>query len=469
LGKKGFNICLIESFSELGGCHRVIRPKVASLPFLLPKVASLPFLLQDESLELFSEHGPRIYSSSFVTFKSLLNDMGYDFYKMFVPYTFQLYNIKYDLAASDILHISWAFIKLLFNSNYGKNITVLQFAKDHKFSEASTNYLDRFCRVSDGTGSDKYTLFQFLSAVNQQAFYRLYQPNIANDKGLIEKWVNAISKYHVDIITSATVTKINYRNDLITNVEINNKQMISANKFILAIPPKALPQLIWNLPQAFDVDNRWINWNSYNTYITMNYHWMRPNNVPNVRGFNQNDQWAIVFVIVSNYFDMTTESSHTIITASIGKPDVKVNGKTAHQYNEQELFELVFEQMKEVLGEVDHYDYAVMEAGVYREDDKWKTTDTGYIRTTENSFIKPMSPTYKNLAWVGTHNGQSQYYFTSIESAVSNAIDYVNKYEYKTNLSVEHPIDLTTVIKVIFLLIAIIIIYRYRHTFVDTI
>ena len=45
LGKKGYKCILVDKNPTLGGCHRVIRYK-----------------------ELFSEHGPRIYSKGFLNF-----------------------------------------------------------------------------------------------------------------------------------------------------------------------------------------------------------------------------------------------------------------------------------------------------------------------------------------------------------------------------------------------------------------
>jgi hypothetical protein len=202
-----------------------------------------------------------------------------------------------------------------------------------------------------------------------------------------------------------------------------------------------------------------VAYNSYNDYLTFDYHWFIPINLPKVQGINPDDAWAIIFIKVSDYFAMEKEApSKVIITASIGYPDGLVDGKTAHQYTTtQELIDKVFEQMKIVLGNIPMYDKAVATPGVYYENGKWKSRDTGYIRTVQESFIEPKSPIFENVYWVGTHNGNSKYYFTSIESAVGNAVHFANT-QVKTNLVPLHPIEATGIIRYALLVLVFLII-----------
>ena len=61
---KNLKIIIIDRENSIGGCHRVRRIKY-----------------KDE--EIFTEHGPRIYLSSFVNFMELLNEFGYNFDELF--------------------------------------------------------------------------------------------------------------------------------------------------------------------------------------------------------------------------------------------------------------------------------------------------------------------------------------------------------------------------------------------------
>jgi UDP-galactopyranose mutase len=67
IGKK----CLIvDENKDIGGCHRVTRIN-----------------------GLFTEHGPRIYSNSYINTKELLKKMDINFEKLFKPYNFTISNI----------------------------------------------------------------------------------------------------------------------------------------------------------------------------------------------------------------------------------------------------------------------------------------------------------------------------------------------------------------------------------------
>ena len=59
-GSKNSKVLLIERDQKLGGCHRVQRVD-----------------------GYFSEHGPRVYSNSYIMFIELLKDMDIDFFQIF--------------------------------------------------------------------------------------------------------------------------------------------------------------------------------------------------------------------------------------------------------------------------------------------------------------------------------------------------------------------------------------------------
>jgi len=101
-----------------------------------------------------------------------------------------------------------------------------------------------------------------------------------------------------------------------------------------------------------------------------------------------------------------------------------------------------------------------MSPNVYYKDGKWKTKDNAFIMSkNKNTFIPFQSNDYKNLYNVGTHNGYSKYYFTSMESAVTNALELLNKLEplESNKIVIQNP---NTIISIIRWLIILFIIYK---------
>ena len=67
IGKK---VVVIDKEDNIGGCHRVRRVN-----------------------GLFTEHGPRIYSSAYSVFMTLLEEMNTDFFDLFTEYNFSMSRI----------------------------------------------------------------------------------------------------------------------------------------------------------------------------------------------------------------------------------------------------------------------------------------------------------------------------------------------------------------------------------------
>ena len=185
LGKTGKRCVLVEREETLGGCHRVTRVN-----------------------GLFTEHSPRVYSDTFKNLQMLLTDMGSNFSDLFIPYK---YSAKYSqmmpfFSKTDIISILGEFCKLIYNNDYGRDKSVEDMMNSHNLSESARNAIDNVCRMVDGVGPDKFTLYEFLQIINQQTLYSLYQPRMPNDLGLIKIWTDAIKKTgNVDILINTVV------------------------------------------------------------------------------------------------------------------------------------------------------------------------------------------------------------------------------------------------------------------------
>ena len=415
-------VILIEKESVLGGCHRVQRVD-----------------------GYFSEHGPRVYSDSYLQFNDLLNDMDIDFKQLFTRYNGNIAKIDnktvLSLTKSEKFSLVKAFLFMTFHTNYGKNQSIKKFMIDHNFTNETIDYIERLCRLTDGASSEDYTLFQFLQLMNQQYFYKLYQPKIANDKGLIKLWQSKLVDNGVKIFLNTEVLKINKKDNQINDIVIikDGVQLkIPVKKLILSVPPKPLYNI---LSSSLELENsfgpieklkEWKSKNSYFDYIPLTFHYNSSDiKLPKLDGFPRTP-WGIGFIIVSDFMDFKDEPSKQCISICISMTDVpNENGKTANQSSIEEIIQYVRAQ----LPMYPKPDKVIISPQVVRSGDKWINMDTAFVVTTENKFLDYQS-NIDNLCAVGIFNGNSNYHFTSIESAIQNAVHFCKqeipdlKYKY---------------------------------------
>jgi UDP-galactopyranose mutase len=152
LGNLGKKCLLVDKNNNVGGCHRVLRVD-----------------------GLFTEHGPRIYSNSYVNTIQILKKMGINFYDIFTEYNFSISTIGgKSLSNLKFREIFLLSLQFLINSSKNKNVSMDEFMTKHNFSSNSRDYINRLCLLTDGASSDKYTLFEFLELANQQLLYKLF-------------------------------------------------------------------------------------------------------------------------------------------------------------------------------------------------------------------------------------------------------------------------------------------------------
>jgi protoporphyrinogen oxidase len=452
LGSKNKNILLLEQEAMLGGCHRVHRVE-----------------------GYFSEHGPRVYSNSYLMFIELLKDMDIDFFQIFTEYKSSIAKIDKKTVASlkrkEKRALFYAFLRLIVDSNYGKEISIENFMNDNKFTDESKDYVRRLCRLTDGASSENYTLYQFLQLQNQQYFYKLYQPRLPNDKGLIYLWEEKIkSTGNVTIIKNVKVTKLDKIKNKIDNITCMKDGVYTTykgKKIILTIPPKPLYHLLnssLGVEKAFGDLKEWKSKNSYFDYIPLTFHYKDAIDLPKIGGFPKT-AWGIAFIVLSNYMEFNDEPSKSVISITITFTDApNENGKTVDQSSKEEIIEYV----KSQLPFFPPPDKVIISPNVIRMNDKWINLDTAYVVTTDNKFIESSSKEIDNLFAVGIYNGNSNYHFTSMESAVENAIEFTKreipdlKYQFPP---IKH-LDLTEIIyNIVLIVLFIVVLYIVKKYF----
>lgn len=432
---KNSKCLLIDKQKSLGGCHSVRR---------------------DEN-NLFSEHGPRVYSSTYKTLGSLLQSMGTSFDKIFTPYKFNVSKIGQKTISHIKFHeklkLAVAYFWSAF-SDYYANVKMSDFTAD--FSIETKDYLDRLCRLTDGAGLDNYSVLKFINLINQNFGYTFYQPRLPNDEGLFAVWRDALVKQNVEIMLNSEVTKVNHNNGIATGVVVNGNE-ISGNKIILAIPPKPLLNVLKNsfINNTFATSfENWVEKNSYVDYITITYSWDKKIPLKTVWGF-PSTSWGVASMVLSDYFE---NSDNLIISVGVTNVDkIGSNGLTARNSNDSQLISETFNQLKEVYPDLPLYDHAIIGSRINQE--------TAYIKSPGSPYI-PFTGKIKNLYNVGTQNGKALYSFTSMESAVVNAVSLAHTLDESTKMQkIINPWTLNQRIVLILVLILVLsfTIYYVEH------
>lgn len=468
LSKINKSVLLIDRDKNIGGCHRVIRVD-----------------------GLLSEHGPRVYSDVYLNFIDLLHEMNINFYDLFTLYSFDISNIgnktKTSLQWYEALSFITSFIRLTFNENFGKDISMKEFMDIYSFSDESRDYMERLCRLTDGAETTRYTLFQFLQLVNNQFLYKLYQPNLPNDKGLFKLIEQKLRETKlVTFLLDNEVVNLTNNNNLIDYITVKDnstkqtKTYIGYN-YILAIPPKPIYKLLLNSPKAqnafgsLEYISEWSKENSYFDYIPITLHWKEKINLEKIWGFPASD-WGLAFIILSNYmkFDEPTDYK-TVISTCITFTDRKssITNKTADESSMDEIYIEVLRQLRESYPDLPKPDRIIPSPQVYYDSNikKWINIDTAFVTTiNQNQHLPFQSNVYSNLYNCGAQNGTSNYHFTSMETAIVNALSLYNILELKSKRKIRNDYaKITNYIHILMVIVIIGIIYYYYSKKIYTI
>jgi len=415
---KSNKVLLVDKEESLGGCHRV-------------KYID----------NYYTEHACKVYSSAYVNFNKILNDLGTDITKEFVPFNSTMTSIGgfgfSDFSNYEMLSILGAFCIFLVNGDYGKNISVEEFSSN--FSPEAQEYINSLCKLSDGADYKRYSLYQFLQIINEQGLHTLYQPK-APMSVLMKKWRKYLEDSGVDIIRD-TITSLEGKD---TIVSANGKYF--GKNFILAIPPKNISNLIKNNEFGLDFHN-FADKTNYDKYISITFHWDTKLDLPKLTGYPESD-WGLVFIVLTDYMKSVDNipGEQTVISCTIDKLDNKYLGKTANESTNDELISRTFEQLKLAYPGLPQPFKSLVSTD----------TDTAYFATVGTTPI-PFTSNISNLYNVGSQNGYQKYNFTSFESAISNAFALVKELGH-TSYSIDSGITVKWLFWVIIAVIIVIIV-----------
>lgn len=445
LSKLNKKVLIIDKEDSIGGCHRVRRVN-----------------------GLFTEHGPRIIGSSYLSLVDILTIFDKRFDEVYVQYD---YNISASIISVlnywEIFGIVIEFFKFILDENQSRNITMQEFTKKYNFTEISANYIDNLCRLIDGGHLSNFTLYEFLQIFNQNYFYKLYQPRLPNDIGLFKYWKDTLDKSgNVTLLLNTEINSIVTIQDKIQHIVTKNNIKIESTNYIFAIPPGPMMHIIQNSTNQdmfgkFDELIKWTDKSNYQVYLPIIFHWSSIVPLKKIWGGVTNTDYSLVYIVMSDYMDFQDVRSKTVITCTVKMLDRKssINGKTANECTEEELIHEVFRQLKQVQPDLPEASYSIISPGVYKKDGKWLSHDTAYFYT--KAGYKSSRSLYNNLYWVGTHNGESVCSFTSMESAIENAINLLYEIEPETRnkVIIHSVITIKNVIRLIFIIMFFVLIY----------
>ena len=440
----GHQVSLFEKRNVLGGCHRV-----------------------DRINGFFSEHGPRIYLTNYSYFSQLLAICGINFDESFIDYKFNfIVGIEGALKAMtpwEILQYVLKFILFVFFPNQFENLSVNDVFNG--FSDEAMDYINKICTLTDGARSDTYTAHSFFSLFDQNSFYKIVEPKMANDKWMWPVVTQKLSQLGVQVIHEK-VHQIVYDSESIVGVR-SRSGFHASDSVIVSLPPWHAAPLFTNsgttIANAFMSRHLWPEYvlsNTYIPYISFTAHFDESIQLPNVWG-NGFGEWGVAWIVMSDYFE--DGESPTLISALIVDLDTKSErtGLTANETLDPDmLMKEAYYQMNRVINIKDKRPNLILNSAVSYVNGRWTSDDLPYMKTSKSVMV-PSHGKIPGLFWVGPHNGNNKYAFTSMESVCENVVAFCASLHPETKCFIKSTPLLTVsfVVKLLSIIMLCIVLY----------
>lgn len=451
-------ILIIDREHTIGGCHRVKRV----------------------SENVFTEHGPRVYLSIYKNVFHLLSEMNLSVSDVFTNYHYNMFSLIISkilpyLTVSEVLAFIGAYIRYIFDENYGSQLSFKQFCENNNYSPEAIDLFDRICRFSDGGTIDKYPLNILLKIADANPTF--LQPKGPLDTLLFDKWKAYLEKHNVQFVLGHTVKNIYCNEDLkkIEYIILDNNTKYYTNNLVLAVPPANLIKIIeYEQPIIkhsfgnFFTLQKWSEDTEYIEYISITYHYKKKLNIPKNNGMSTKSDWGVIIINLSDYMiEHPADNSYsTTLSLAITICDKKSSftNKSAHKTKDPHaLAKEAFRQINEEIysSELPYYDLSVVNPNNYYDNSaqKWKSVDEAYFHTVGTHYLASKSKYISNMYNLGTQNGNSYINFTTMESAVSNGIMLAKKlYPNQINYKLKDYIHYREIIIGVIILIVLVII-----------
>tara|TARA_Y100001936_G_C16084029_1_gene680141 strand:- start:1140 stop:2576 length:1437 start_codon:yes stop_codon:yes gene_type:complete len=449
------DITILEKWDTLGGAHRVDR---------------------DGYGKNFSEHGPRIYMTNYFKFEKLLELCNVNFRDHMIDYKYDfVVGLRGLLKSANILEIyqiSINYLIFIIYPGYFEGLSVDDVFPN--FSKNAKDYINKICTLTDGATSMTYSASAFFSIFNQNAFYKIVEPNVPNDIWLWHPVIEKLKSLGVKILYNKDIKTIE-QDDSGYIIKTKNDEYKS-DSLIITTPPLHSAKLFKEsdtLKYSFfnsiaEIDNYAVE-NSYIPYISFTLHFEEKIDVPDVWG-NGFGEWGVAWIVMSDYFEGNMgNKTNTLISALIVNLDTKSSftNKTANQtIDKKELMSEAYRQINLLL-KIQETPTLILNKRVEYKNNQWITDDTPFMKTKKTTYIDsfPINSNFKNLYWVGPHNGNNIYQFTSMENVCENVLSfYLKLYPEDKDIYISNGIfTLNTML--MSLILVIIIAYHIIKTY----
>ena len=447
-------VLIIEKEKEIGGCHRVKRNIDG----------------------MFTEHGPRIYLSTYYNFFNLLNELGLEREDVFINYKYSFFDIAISKILPyynfyEIIMLTLAYLMFFIDDEYGKDISLYEYLRGRGFSHKVIDMFDRLCRFTDGGDVYSYSLNKILKLIDSMLLLKIYQPKSPLDIVLFSTWKKFLSNRGVDFMLGSHITDYDIQNNNVEMITLNNGEKIKCGKIVFAVPPVALLNIIKyeeGLRNAFGNYNeleRWVDKTKYIDYISITYHFKEKLKLPYINGLSLDTDWGIGLINLSDFMENIEDGYSTVLSTavSICNRNSNYTYKKANECTNDELIKEVHRQIKESIFNDLSDDYvAIVNPNNYYNvhKNKWECKDNAYFNVYNEKYM-PFESSINNLYNLGTHNGKSYISYTTIESAVSNAIYLAGEIypEVQSKYTIYKGITGKNILMVIIIIIFVLLYY----------
>jgi len=174
--------------------------------------------------------------------------MNLKFQDYFVPYKYgifdQLKEMVSILSIKEMANLAMEYAKFTSNPASSLKTSMRDMLSSHKFTQQSIIFIDRICKLTDGAGINKYTVYEFMQLINQNAFYSIYQPNKPTDRGLFRDIQHKLMNLGVKFCLGQKVTKIIDKNNTQYATVTTTNKSIKAHNVIVATPMSSLSKIL---------------------------------------------------------------------------------------------------------------------------------------------------------------------------------------------------------------------------------
>lgn len=410
---KGYSCVVLEKTNSIGGCHRAMRAN-----------------------SYYAMHGPRIYCDTYkhmnILHDSINNylaqrgDTTYplEFDKLFAPFNLLKFNydafttiqsVSNSMSLFDMGKIAQMFVR----PGTRDDQSVSDYIQEHSFTMSAQQFIDRLCRLTDGTDSTRTPVRKFASLPMKGNIYQLKH---ATDKYLFAHYAKAFGlagiKIHLNTIAQLNDVRTTCCGTTRCGTKIH--EVISQNgttwygkNIICAVPPQSLHTVLPNIQMS----QQWLKEHSYISYFSLMFHWRTKLSIAEGIGTTMTD-WDLAYMVVSNYIK---DESPTMLCVLVSNAHAKSawSRKSALECSTTEVIEETFRQLRLLL-DVPKYDVAIL---ANSPNDYPAFAESSNDRT----FYGPTIQSMNNIYSVGSHNGTT-YRFTTMESAIESAYQFVNDY-----------------------------------------